>query len=42
MAIHGTGDPSDPGGLARLRGVYNGGMKLLRRIPLGTPVVIQP
>ena len=44
MAIHGTGDPSDRGrevshGCIR---VYNEGMKLLRRIPLGTPVVIQP
>jgi len=44
MAIHGTGDPSDRGrevshGCIR---VYNVGMKLLRRIPLGTPVVIKP
>jgi len=44
MAIHGTADPSDRGrevshGCVR---VYNEGMKLLRRIPLGTPVVIQP
>ena len=44
MAIHGTGDPSDRGrevshGCIR---VYNEGMKVLRRIPLGTPVVIRP
>ena len=44
MAIHGTADPSDRGrevshGCVR---IYNVGMKLLRRIPLGTPVVIRP
>lgn len=42
MAIHGTSDPSDRGravshGCIR---VYNPELKVLRRVPLGTPVII--
>lgn len=43
VAIHGTADPSDQGrpvsnGCVR---VYNADMRELRRVPLGTPVVIR-
>jgi hypothetical protein len=44
MAIHGTSDPSDRGqmvshGCVR---VYNPQMRRLERVPLGTPVIIEP
>ena len=44
MAIHGTADPTDRGrgvshGCIR---VYNPQMRLLRHVPMGTPVIIRP
>jgi lipoprotein-anchoring transpeptidase ErfK/SrfK len=44
MAIHGTSDPSDRGQMVShgcIR-VYNPQMRLLERVPLGTPVIIKP
>jgi lipoprotein-anchoring transpeptidase ErfK/SrfK len=44
MAIHGTSDPSDRGQMVShgcIR-VFNPQMRLLERVPLGTPVVIRP
>jgi hypothetical protein len=44
MAIHGTADPADRGAMVShgcVR-VFNPEMRLLKRVPLGTPVIVRP